>query len=163
MKSYVEMAKKAADDRRAEDAAKREKEKAEGDRNSAQVDKTMKLLKKALRQWGKEGKEQGFSYKDAGTVHYVDCAEIYKNGTKLLGFQCHWDRWEAQYSDDCKTDEEGIAIKVTFSQDTMQEWSSCYSRYCSTIRTETFRYPYDPSGLVERCMESVAQYLSKFF
>lgn len=137
--NYIEMAKNIAKEKRTiEDEKIKEIEKDKQIKTSI-INNLANILKKELKKWN----ELGFTYEDKDT----DSASLTKNNDILL-FQCHWTFWTARFSDDCEEDCEGPTITVT---------------YCLDNETRHFRHVYDPYELVDSCMKSIAEYLSKYF
>jgi hypothetical protein len=153
------MAKQIAETKRKEEQERREKRDAELKRHDEEVNRIMDALKSALQQWNVG--EGEFTYKNCGNYHHVDCAEIHRNGRKCLGFQCFWDHWTTQFSDDCVKDQEGTVIKITYYEEEIF-CSDRLGRNSKELRKDTHHYYYDIPKFIDQCMESIANYLSKF-
>lgn len=149
MKDYVAIARKTASLKREKEEVSRKKERSESERRLNRIDEIRNLLKVHLKKWCKV---KGFAYEDKGDTCYQNCAVLYRNGSPCLGFKCSWKSWVARYSDECAEDVEGACITVEFFDE----------YYNSFHKEQDFTSPYEPEGLVDACMGSVSEYLSKF-
>ncbi len=158
MSKYIEMARSAANERATRELEEIEKAQADRKRKDDVIKEVMKLLKEELKQWDSVN---GFFYKDEGEHTHVPCASLGRLGDRILTFQCCWDTWVEESRDEFSNSgsADGPAIKVVYCKEYAE-----YSRaYYSKLKEHTHHSSYDPATLVDDCMKSVAQYLSRFF
>lgn len=153
MVDYVKIAKDIASERKKKEAEAAKEAKRKRDERERLVTELRSLLKEELKQW--DG-INGLTVDDLGDKDYVECVKIDRNGTRCVGFKVHWDTWESEWSDDCKTTDSGQVIHATFYQEERTNWSNR-----SEYPQEVFRYGSN-QHIVEECMKRLASYLSKF-
>lgn len=146
MKNYVQMAKDQAAKEKEEAIQKALAEEVKRRERESQVLQVTTLLQEGLNQW--DG-VCGLECRQVGRATY-----LMRGNRPYISMECRWGHWTDEWSDDCKTDSSGPEVVMTFHDEA----------FCKVKPTVyEIHSPHNPEGLVDRCMVSVADYLSKLF